>query len=272
MRKKKRTLQPISGSSAWKIAYADFVTAMMVFFLLMWLINTTSQEEKNNLSSYFEPMANTVAMNNQTTWNMVRNVFPNPASSMGAEIFSPSPREIRLALKNLENRHTSHRTYERETNEKQWKDITRDIQENLQNEPDIVMYQDQVFIHQNAKQLFIEIVDSTKKPMFPKGSALLYKHAANILKVIIHSIKKDPHNITIIGHTDAHNYSKRSGYTNWELSADRANVVRRIMVQDGLGTRIRAVIGCADTRLLFPQKPYCAQNRRISIILKSRVS
>jgi chemotaxis protein MotB len=226
---------------AWKVAYADFVTAMMAFFLVMWIV-AQSEEVKAGVAGYFrDPGAFSQGG---------RGVLPGAESGTtgGGE---PMGADIDAARKALEQ-------------------AAEEIRKALAALPDFEHLKDQVEITLTEEGLRIELREAPDDGFFDSGSAMVKAPTVEMLKVIAAQLGELPNQVAVEGHTDSRPYSMDSpGYTNWELSADRANAARRILEISGIRPRqIDAVRGFADTRLRKPEEPLDAGNRRISIVVR----
>jgi len=290
---------------AWKVAYADFVTAMMAFFLLLWLLNVTTDEQKNGIADYFAPAAASQstsgsggALGGQT---MVRegsrisdNGLPTVVVSVGdiedekdshedGKKFDPSGDEV--DEEGISNNDESMSGSERGRKGTPGEDdiaeaLARREQENFneamdaiedaieQAPPELKELAENLMVDMTDEGLRIQLVDQGGRSMFPKGSSSLEGHASDLLRLISGVVSTLPNKIKITGHTDATPYRSTNGYGNWELSADRANASRRALIEVGVPVhRIDQVTGKADQDPLMPEDPYADSNRRISIVL-----
>jgi chemotaxis protein MotB len=227
---------------AWKVAYADFVTAMMAFFLVMWIVGQ-SAEVKAGVAGYFrDPTAFTEGG---------RGVLPgaeNGTTGGGQPMGMTDLEAVKSALEQA----------------------AREIRQALEALPEFKDLKDQVEITLTDEGLRIELREAPDDGFFDSGSAHVKAPTVAMLEVIAKQLGELPNKVAVEGHTDSRPYSVQSGtYTNWELSADRANAARRILESSGLQLRqIEAVRGFADTRLRKPDDPLDAGNRRISIIVR----
>lgn len=255
---------------AWKVAYADFVTAMMAFFLLLWLLNVTTDEQKSAISAYFSPadprvsesvsgsggvMGGTAlspdgAMTSDQT-PVIAQQAP-PASGIGREGSDADAEEVGL---DREDASAFRKTEE-------------ELRQAIESVPELQQFAENLLIDQTPEGLRIQIVDQEGKPMFPLGGTEPLPPARKLMLLIADVIQGMPNKISIRGHTDSIPFGKKNNYTNWELSADRANASRRVLLEGGLDIeRIENVQGKADREHLVPDQPNSARNRRISIIL-----
>ncbi len=243
IKKSKKRGHEGSHGGSWKVAYADFVTAMMAFFLLLWLITMVSPEKRARVASYFKYFA----------------LFQHAGTSMmegSVEIMDERAGEAPKVPKELGR--GSMDVLSRE----QLKDrLKKQIEEKLADVKDQVM----VDIFEGGVR--IQLVDKKGKPMFSLGSAEPTEDAKKILKVIAESIRDINNKIAIEGHTDALTYSTNK-YTNWELSTERASAARRELERYGMDPdRLTKVAGYAATDPLIKEDPTDPRNRRISILL-----
>lgn len=229
---------------AWKVAYADFVTAMMAFFLVMWLVSVVSVDAKKAIAEYFRSFS----------------VFEgSKAGGMGVKVGVAGGDIIQLEKESGSIKGGS------DIQIRLAYDIGRIVEANLKKET-----MDQVLINATDKGVRIEMVEKKDNPMFESGKAGLLTVGADIIKAVSESIKNTTNDIIIEGHTDAHQYQK-DGYTNWELAADRANAVRRELINEGIdASRIKQVASFADNLPLKRDDPYAPINRRVSIFLMDK--
>ena len=226
---------------AWKVAYADFVTAMMAFFLVMWLVNQ-SQEVKTAVSGYFRDPG---AFESQGGLG----VLPG-GSGVDPEAASGPVSNLESARQVLEN-------------------AAVQIRERLDVVPSFESLRDQIELSVTPEGLRIDLVDEDQSSFFDSGSPRLSDVADLILAVIAQELAQLPNEIVLEGYTDSQPYSSTQRYSNWELSADRANAARRVLEAGGFpADRVSGVIGHADRFLRFPDRPLDARNRRVSILVK----
>jgi len=241
----KKTKKGHEGShgGSWKVAYADFVTAMMAFFLLMWLLAMVSPEKRAVMAEYFKDYA-IFEKSGKSFMEQSSNILPKPS----VEAKSSASQEF-AGGKNAE------------TAEDFSKRLKKGIDEKLLGLKEHLM----VDIVEDGVR--IQLVDTEGKPLFHTGSAELSPSAKTILNFVADNIKDMPNKIAVEGHTDS-SPLKTQQYTNWELSTERASSARRALETYGIGSgRIARVVGYADTQLLYKNDPTDSRNRRISIIL-----
>ena len=263
---------------AWKVAYADFVTAMMAFFLLMWLINTSSPEQKRGIADYFAPAsvsASTSGMGGILGGTALGKdgamqkgsvpIFEQP-TPVSAET-SSSNRDAQDSASQSDSQEVAEAAMaQRETAEFQQAEMS--LRQALQDMPELAELSRNIIVDQTPEGLRIQLVDQEGRPMFDPGSAEPNDRARIILKAAAQIVQALPNRIIISGHTDAAP-NPNPNSSNWELSANRANGARRVIEQSGLGEdRISQIVGKAGSDPLFPDDPYQAANRRIAIVLQ----
>lgn len=273
---------------AWKVAYADFVTAMMAFFLLLWLLNSVTEEQLKGISNYFAPTAVSqtpsgaggmlggqvigegASQSNAGQPTVSINLPPSTIGSGGQDFTDPQEGQ---SDKNEDgagesNSDGTKSAAEKAAEDKQFKEVQKQLQQALGSLPDMQKLKDSLLVDNTPEGLRIQIVDQDGLPMFPPGSSGMYEHTRKMLQLVGRVIKQLPQKVAISGHTDSAGFNDPSGYGNWELSADRALASRRILLQAGVeDDRVARVSGLAGADPLLADKPDSAQNRRISIIL-----
>ncbi|WP_375451501.1 flagellar motor protein MotB [uncultured Devosia sp.] len=267
---------------AWKIAYADFVTAMMAFFLLLWLISMTTPEQKQGLADYFAPpnvsastsgsggiMGGTVmdvdgAKMAGSMMGAKDNASAEQSSEFGAADTNAGGSEgqagAQAGLVGASNADL------RSSNELAFQSAAASIKQAWQALPNITEVADNLLIEETDEGLNIQIVDQDGRPMFPEGSKYPFEVTREAIAAIAPILQKLPNQINISGHTAAGTLYDNPRYGSWELSSDRANVVRSILGEFGLADdRIHAVMGRSISDPFFPNDPYMAANERIKI-------
>jgi chemotaxis protein MotB len=262
------------------VAYADFVTAMMAFFLLMWLINTTSPEQKRGIADYFAPAS--VSRSTQGSDGLLGGT----AFQKDGARSSGSNRQIDQALadENRRSRSAGGGATEGEAGSgnaseaavasamavrenAEFTSAEASLRQALQDMPDFAELSKNLIMDQTPEGLRIQIVDQEGRAMFSGASADPLPRAQRLLETVSKVIEELPNRISISGHTDTTN-PPRAGYTNWDLSSDRANAARRILEAQGVDNdRIFQVTGKASSEPLYPDDPDQPANRRISIVL-----
>ncbi len=235
---------------AWKVAYADFVTAMMAFFLVMWLV-AQSKEVKQAVGGYFrEPGV--------FEFEKGRGILPGGQPGVepgGAPTVSPT-RETRV-----------------ETERARLQETADLIRKDLTKVRGFDTLRDQVQLSVTSEGMRIDLVDKAASSFFDSGSSALRQESEQILELIARELGALTNDIVVEGHTDSQQYSDGERYGNWELSAERANAARRIMERRGLRPgQVRAVRGYADRQLQLPDLPLDARNRRVSILVRGETS
>ncbi len=214
---------------AWKVAYADFVTAMMALFIVLWLLNS-SVKVKKAVAGYFQ--------------DPTSSQKETGSDKMGDDDSIPIDRQNVQKLK-------------------------EQIEKAIREQKDLQKLAKQIEITITPEGLRIELIEDKNGTFFQSGSAQLSPTGQNLLEMLAGQLKPLPNHLLLEGHTDAQPYSTENGYTNWELSADRANSARRLLQQDGVGaTQISQVRGYADQLLRVKSDPLDPSNRRISLIVQ----
>lgn len=261
---------------AWKIAYADFVTAMMAFFLLLWLLNATTEEQKKGIANYFDPMTASTSETSGSggvlggeTLSQEGSMTSTSAPMDITESAAPAKDESQPDI-NKDDAPTESEIDEAIEKEEQesFKKAEAELKSAIEQSPDLKSLMDNLFIDQTPEGMRVQVVDQKNKEMFPSGSAKMHEQTQKLLQKVTEVILKLPNKVSITGHTDAAQYVNKKDYSNWELSAKRANASRRVMTDSGLPVdRVAEVTGRADRELFVPKDPLAPQNRRISIIL-----
>ena len=251
---------------AWKVAFADFVTAMMAFFMLMWLLSSTTVEQRVAVSAYFnDPLATT---------GLSGSGAGNPALTGGDGILAGKGENPFTSQSADPNNTTTSGPADEVQEDADKLDRARmikmmdELKEVVDAGKGLKDYADQVLFDITPEGLRIQIVDKENRAMFDQGSAHLKAYTADILHEIVKVISEAPNRISVSGHTDAMPYSMDGDYGNWELSADRANAARRELLEGGLPEeKIGRVVGLGSSDLLDPSQPRAPINRRISIVV-----
>jgi len=262
---------------AWKVAYADFVTAMMAFFLLLWLLNVTTDEQRRGLADYFAPTV--VSQSTSGAGGVLggRTVAPEGArssdKSMAAvvvELSPPKPPEGQEGdaegSGKLNEKELLRKMAEREQDE--FRKAEKQLRQAIQDVPELAALARNLVIDNTPEGLRIQLVDQEGKSMFASGGAEPLGHTRQLMEKVAEIVQRLPNQIAITGHTDALPFRTYNGYGNWELSSDRANASRRTLSEFGVDTsRFASVSGKADTEPLIPEEPTNPRNRRISIVM-----
>ena len=249
---------------AWKLAYADFVTAMMAFFLLMWLLGTTEPSYRQGIADYFKDPWKP-SMQGGSSIGDATSVLKG-----GGEDLTQSEGQVKMTNKGKED--IVAEAGESEQEEQRLEELKKKIEEMVETNPLLNPFQDQLKIDITQEGLRIQIIDEEGRPMFNSASAKMEDYATEILHEIAPVINELPNKISIAGHTDSKPFpGGGQGYTNWELSADRANSARKELIKGGLKEeKMMRVVGLASSAPLVKDKPLDATNRRISIIVMNK--
>lgn len=277
-----KKVKKVSGGGhhggAWKVAYADFVTAMMAFFLLMWLLNTTSPEQKQGIADYFAPASissttsgsggilggtslgddgaksdGKMSAIQQMAPEVPDNVQKDGQSTDSASLAAASEQALRDALAKKE--------------QDSFASAAQSLRQSLQDMPELAELSKQILIDQTPEGLRIQLVDQEGRSMFQENSKVPNDRARILLRAVAKVINQLPNRVTISGHTSASAYGKKQD-SDWALSAARADASRQILRAAGVDDdRIYQVSGKANSEPLYADDPTLAGNRRISIVL-----
>lgn len=253
IRVKKRVASHQNGhGGSWKIAYADFMTAMMAFFLVMWLISISSPQELTQIAEYFRTPLKT-AINSGTKSGDATNPIPGGGKDI---VFRDGD-----ILPEPNNKIEDQSNY-------RFEKLKQSLEQAILKDPRLNELKPHLLIDMIDDGLRIQIVDSENRPMFMVGSAYVEPHMRDILRAIAPLLNDVPNKISISGHTDDLPYANGANYNNWELSADRANASRRELIAGGLNQdKILRVVGMASSIHLDKNNGLAPVNRRISIIV-----
>ena len=254
---------------AWKIAYADFVTAMMAFFLLMWLLGSTTEGDKKGLADYFgSPLK--VAMAGGSGSGDSSSVVKGGGTDLtrqGGQVKNGDVESQRrsLQLKAL-------KADQRRAEAARLESLKKKVENVLAANPKLAAMSSQIRLEMTRDGLRIQIVDEQNRAMFDSGSAIVKPYMRELLREIGSVLTEVPNHLTLEGHTDAQPFGAgERGYSNWELSSDRANASRRELGYGGLPEdRVLLVQGLASSVLFEPAAPLSPVNRRISILVMNR--
>jgi len=281
---------------AWKVAYADFVTAMMAFFLVMWLVTAVSKEQRAAIFDYFknpsmEPGKSAKPAPGQmgpggastspidlrggldamrmritpdvTTTVKIDPTRSNEAKDAAAATLTPEEEKKKIEAQALQ--------LQAEAEHKKLESLMEELREAVSKSQALEPYKDQLLLDITPEGVRIQIVDAQNRPMFDVGSARLRDYTRAILAELAGYLTTVPNRISLTGHTDIRPYPGNGGYSNWELSADRANAARRALVVGGLpDEKIARVVGLASSVLFDKANPENPINRRISIVVMTK--
>lgn len=258
IKRKKKVVGGHHGGS-WKVAFADFATAMMAFFLVLWLTATASPEQKRAVEGYFrDPVGFT------------EGGSPNPVDLEGsASVVNQTSADMDPSQIQIEDQVVDELSETLE--QRRMEELFQELKERIEQNETLQEFKDQLLIDITDEGLRIQIVDRSGRPMFDSGRAELKYYSQDILFELAKTLASVDNKLSITGHTDSTPFSGRPGYTNWELSADRANTARRALVAGGVRPeQIARVVGLSDSVLLDKDDPTAPVNRRISIIVLNK--
>ncbi|WP_297458318.1 flagellar motor protein MotB [Ferrovum sp.] len=276
-----KRIKKVSGGGhhggAWKIAYADFVTAMMAFFLLMWLLGSTTKGDLQGIEDYFKTPLK-IALAGGSGSGDSSSIIPG-----GGKDLTRSEGQVKRGELPTKKKTSSPKTTDADFKRKgqaeelaKLKELKTRIEDAIAHNPNLEKFKDQILLDLTSEGLRIQIVDRQNRPMFRVGSAQLESYTRDILREIGKSLNDVPNFISLSGHTDARAYSvdqkgAKGGYNNWDLSADRANASRRELIAGGMNPdKVLRVVGLASAVLLNKADPNDPTNRRISIIVMNK--
>lgn len=301
---------------AWKVAYADFVTAMMAFFLLLWLLNVTTEEQKNGIADYFTPSTATTS-NVSGAGNVlggatitvegssispsspigISDPIPTTGTNLdeseheqegslveneneGEDTNPPNPNTAMQSGTGEQNQQNPNATPTEdaiekaiaEREQKAFEHVAEELRQAIQNIPELAQLQQSLIIDQTPEGLRIQLVDQEGYSMFPRGSAVMANRTKQLIELVAKAVGSLPNDLSLSGHTDSTPYVNRNGYSNWELSSDRANAARRELTEAGIDiSRISTVVGRADKDPFIKDNTEDPRNRRLSIVLIRQV-
>ncbi len=283
--KRKKVVAGGHHGGAWKVAYADFVTAMMAFFLVMWLVSSVNEEQRAALFAYFQNPsmqdgrspraapgqlgpggASTSPINMRGGLDAPRTrMTPDP--SIGAPVAAIGPAGGARTSDEEEARRITEAAEQR-----QLESLMKELEAAIQRSQALAPFKDQLLLDITPEGLRIQIVDAQNRPMFDLGSTRLKDYTDRILRELATYLNGVPNRISLTGHTDTTPYAAGAvGYTNWELSADRANAARRALEAGGMKSeKVARVVGLSSSVLFDKANPRNPINRRISLIVMTK--
>lgn len=255
---------------AWKIAYADFVTAMMAFFLLMWLLGSTSKAQKEGIAEYFQTPLHMVLMGPSVgqSDSALKNTGGKDITKKQGQVKPVEGEPGKLKTVKIEDVKEALKQAEKVKLEALKAKIEKAIEEN----PTLKQFKSQLKLDITSEGLRVQIVDEQNRPMFENAKAELQPYAKLILREIGKTLNGVDNKISLSGHTDATAYANgEQGYSNWELSADRANASRRELIGGGMDeTKLIRVVGMGSAIMMDKENPFNPINRRISLIVMNK--
>lgn len=268
--KRIKKVQHGSHGGAWKIAYADFVTAMMAFFLLMWLLGSTAQGELQGIAAYFNSPLK-VAMSGGNGSGNSSSVVPGGGNDL-SKVHGQVRRSDADDNANRRASQAAGRAEEKIQDVKRLHALKAKVDTMIANSSKLNEYRAQIRTEITQDGLLIQIIDEQNRPMFDSGSARVKPYMRDILREVGAAMNDAENRISLSGYTDAAPYGNADrGYSNWELSADRANASRRELVAAGMPLQqVARVVGLADSDLLLANEPRAPQNRRITITVLTK--
>jgi len=256
---------------AWKIAYADFTTAMMAFFLLMWLVGSVSKYDLVGIQEYFRMPLKVALLGGEGSGNsnsMINGGGKDVTSTEGQVKQGEVIEERKITTKASE---AEIKAIELALERRKLAELKTQIESAINSISQLQQFKNQIMLDITSEGLRIQIVDEQNRPMFKSGSAALQPYSIPVLHELGKILNDVPNKIGISGHTDAANYVGPKGTGNWELSAERANSSRRELITGGMNPeKVARVVGLASSVLVDPKDPFNPVNRRISIIVMNR--
>ena len=257
--KRKKVVAAGHHGGSWKVAFADFATAMMAFFLVLWLTATASPEQKQAIEGYFkDPIG------------FMEGGSSSPVDLGGsASVINEATQDIESSRIQIQDEVVDQLADTLE--QRRMQQLFQQLQERIEQNDTLQEFKDQLLIDITDEGLRVQIVDRSGRPMFDSGRDELKYYSQDILFELANTLGSVNNKLSITGHTDATPFRGRPGYTNWELSSDRANTARRALVAGGVRPeQIARVVGLSDSVLFDKANPTAPVNRRISIIVLNK--
>lgn len=252
---------------AWKIAFADFATAMMAFFLVMWLMTSATPEQKKAISGYFQDPIGFTESASPYAIDLGGTPTPAPERTLNPDISETpesQPDETGVSTDQIE-------TLAEKMEQERLELLLQELQNKVEENPELQRFKDQILFEITQDGLRIQIMDAENRPMFALGSANLQPYFEDILLAMADTIRAVPNKISISGHTDAKPFAGRGDFGNWELSSNRANAARRTLVAGGYpDEQVARVVGYASSALFDREDPFNPVNRRIDIVVLTK--
>lgn len=256
---------------AWKIAYADFVTAMMAFFLLMWLLGSTSKAQKEGIAEYFKTPLKVAMMGGPAmgvTDSLIKNTGGKDITKKQGQVKpvdGPPGKQKNVTIEDAKEAL-------KKAEQAKLEDLKQKIEQTIDQSETLKKFKSQLMLDITPEGLRIQILDEQNRPMFESSKADLQPYAREILHEIGKMLNGVQNKISLSGHTDAAPYPNGDkGYSNWELSSDRANSSRRELIAGGMDeSKLLRVVGLASASLYDKENPYNPTNRRISLVVMNK--
>ena len=273
-----RRVKKVAGGGhhggSWKVAYADFVTAMMAFFLVMWLMGATTNKDRAAISEYFR---NPSPLSGKSFSPAPGPAGPGGASTsmikLGGTMDLPKGESDNPFAKPPGEADQVSEEQQKAQEKQRLETLMQALQEAIGKSQALEPFKDQLLLDLTPEGLRIQIVDQQNRPMFDLGGTVLKPYTQKILAELAGFVNQVPNHISITGHTDTTQYASSRGYTNWELSAERANAARRALVAGGMQEdKVSRVVGLSSSVLFDKQSPQNPINRRISIVVMTKAA
>ncbi|MGH6620321.1 MAG: flagellar motor protein MotB [Alphaproteobacteria bacterium] len=282
LRKKIRMPEEPHGG-AWKVAYADFVTAMMAFFLLLWLLNVTTEDKKQGISDFFEPVG--VSKEQTGSGSVLKGLAMD---AQGALRSAGSPPRITVAIPTFGSKDTGSsegkndspavvgggytdgidQRHVDDAEDQEFKKVIAALRQAVLESPELAQMQDNLMLEQTPDGLLIQILDRVKVRVFSGHGAAMTERGKHLIAIIASIVGRMPNKILITGHTDGWDASQPEAARKWEISGNRADAARLVLLAFGVGkARFSRVVGKADREPIQPGVPKAERNNRISILL-----
>ena len=250
---------------AWKIAFADFATAMMAFFLVLWLMSAATPEQLIAVAGYFKDPVGFSDSGSPYVIDLGGSPEMSPNQTLNPEVkTTPSPDTVPMEPETSE-------TKAEQVEQERLEMLLQELQNKVEENPQLQKFKDQILFEITQDGLRIQIMDADNRPMFDVGSARLKPYFEDILLAMADTIKSVPNKISVSGHTDATPFVGNGGFGNWELSSNRANAARRALVAGTYpDAQVARVVGYASSSLYDRENPFNPVNRRIDIVVLTK--
>ena len=253
---------------SWKVAYADFVTAMRAFFMLSWLLGSTTEQERSMIQGYFQ---NPSMIPGQAGSSSQILDMGGSMATVGAIV--GTGQEEQTSESESKDEMSDAEALMEQIEQEKLDMLLESLEYAIEENESLKAYKDQLILDFTEEGLRIQLIDKDDRPMFDTGSDELKSYSRDIFRELVKVIEEVPNRISISGHTDLHPYGAGASYTNWELSTDRANSARRELLGNGMAdARIGRVVGLASSLPFDPEDPYHPSNRRISLVVLNRAT